>query len=138
MDLGCDFVDFGRLGCQGPGPKSSNEESYPKNVTRAPGAPCGSLFGCILVVMEWIVGFQACDWLKMAIQMMDFLLKKVVLVYNGGLLVENGVTWEQLGVTWGSLEAYFGYIRGALGDLWVILEPFGGRWGSIGCHLGVV
>ena len=47
------------------------------NVSKPPGAPCGSVFGCILVVMEWIVGFQAHDWLKMAVQIIDFLLKIV-------------------------------------------------------------
>ena len=78
------------------------------NVSRAPGAPCGSVFGCILVLMECTVGFQAHDWLKMAIQTMDFFLKMVVLVENAGLLVENGVTWGQLGVTWGLLWVYEG------------------------------
>ena len=62
------------------------------NVSRAPGAPCGSVFGRFLVLMECIVGFQAHDWLKMAIQTMDFLLKMMVLVENAGLLVENGVS----------------------------------------------
>ena len=47
------------------------------NVSRASGAPCGSVFGRFLVVMEWIVGFQAQDWLKMAVQAMDFWLKMV-------------------------------------------------------------
>ena len=70
------------------------------NVSRAPGAPFGSVFGRFLVLMECIVDFQAHDWLKMAVQMVDFLLKMVVLVENGSLLVENGVTWGQLGVTW--------------------------------------
>ena len=70
------------------------------NASRAPGAPCGSVFGRFLVVMEWIVGFQAHDWLKMAIQIMEFLLKMGrVLVGNGGLLLENGVSCGQLGVT---------------------------------------
>ena len=69
------------------------------NVSRAPRAPCGSVFGCVLLVMECIVGFQPHDWLKMTVQIMEFLLKMVVLVENAGLLVENGVTWGQLGVT---------------------------------------
>ena len=78
------------------------------NVSRALGAPCGSVSAHFLVLLEGIVGFQAHDWLKMAVQMMDFWLKMVVLVENGGLLVENGVTWEQPGVSWGHLRLTLG------------------------------
>ena len=31
----------------------------------------------------------------------------------------RGVHLGSPGVTWGSLEAYFGYMKVALGDLWV-------------------
>ena len=78
------------------------------NVSRALGAPFGSVFGRFLVLLVCIVGFQAYDWLKMADPTMDLWLRMVGLVENAGLLLENGVSWE---ATWGHLEVAWGHLE---------------------------
>ena len=73
--------------------------------SRASGAQCGSGFGRFLVLMECIVGFQAHDWLKMAIHMMDFWLKMVEF-------------WWKMVACWlkmGSLRGNLGSLGGHLG-----------------------
>ena len=64
------------------------------NVSRAPGAPCGSVFGRFFFFMECIVGSQAHDWLKMVVLFAEndeFVLETTrILVENGGILIENG------------------------------------------------
>ena len=79
------------------------------NVSRAPGAPCGSVFGRFLVVMEWIVGFQAHDWLKMAVQMMDFWLKMVEFWWK------MVACWLKMGSLEGNLGSLGGHLRLTLG-----------------------
>ena len=78
------------------------------NISRAPGAPCGSVFGCILVVMDWIVGFQSHDWLKMVVQIMD--LFKIVEFWW-----KMVACWLKMGSLGGNLGSLGGHLRLTLG-----------------------
>ena len=92
------------------------------NVSRAPGAPCGSVFGCFLVLMEGIVGFQAHDWLKMVTQMVDVCSKMIEF-------------WWKMAAGWltmGSLGGHLSSLGGHLGARWLHL---GFTWGSLGVGL---